>query len=357
MERLQTPTLIIDKEKCINNIKRMYEKAINNNISFRPHFKTHQSAIVGDWFKEMGINQITVSSVDMAIYFADNRWEDITIAFPANIHQYQEINQLSQRITLNIILDHIDTASVLSERITTKTGVFIEIDIDYHRSGICYTNLDYINKLLNIIEDSNYLEFKGFLTHTGNTYSAENKGEIISIMNKASQVFESLRKNYIQRFPDLITSYGDTPSCSIADSFQEFDELRPGNFIYYDFMQQQLEACELEEIAVSVACPVVGKYPERNEIIIYGGAVHFSKENLYLDDAISYGYPYKIISHQNDNEECLTHANLKALSQEHGTIRLSIEDMNKVNIGDIIFIYPIHSCLTADLIKDIMIIE
>ena len=56
------PTLILDKEVCLRNIERMAEKAKAKNLLFRPHFKTHQSATVGEWFRDAGITAITVSS-------------------------------------------------------------------------------------------------------------------------------------------------------------------------------------------------------------------------------------------------------------------------------------------------------
>ena len=60
---ITTPTLILDEEKCKANIKRMVDKANQNNIVLRPHFKTHQSLEIGRWFKDIGINKITASSI------------------------------------------------------------------------------------------------------------------------------------------------------------------------------------------------------------------------------------------------------------------------------------------------------
>ena len=51
---------------------------------FRPHFKTHNSAFIGNWFRKLGIHSITVSSVSMAKFFSAYGWRDITIAFPVN---------------------------------------------------------------------------------------------------------------------------------------------------------------------------------------------------------------------------------------------------------------------------------
>ena len=48
-----TPTLLLDKKKCIQNIQKIVNKAKRNQVKFRPHFKTHQSIEVGNWFKNM----------------------------------------------------------------------------------------------------------------------------------------------------------------------------------------------------------------------------------------------------------------------------------------------------------------
>jgi len=77
---LTKPTLLLDVDKCKANIKKMAEKAMLNNIVFRPHFKTHQSHEIGQWFRDEGVSKITVSSVEMASYFAQKSWKDITIA-------------------------------------------------------------------------------------------------------------------------------------------------------------------------------------------------------------------------------------------------------------------------------------
>ena len=61
----------------------MVDRAAAADVDFRPHFKTHRSREVGRWFRDFGVAAITVSSVDMAQYFSNDGWDDITIAFPA----------------------------------------------------------------------------------------------------------------------------------------------------------------------------------------------------------------------------------------------------------------------------------
>jgi len=65
-DSIKKPCLLIDKAKAIKNIRLMKIKAEQNQVIFRPHFKTHQSSVVGDWYKQEGISAITVSSVSIS---------------------------------------------------------------------------------------------------------------------------------------------------------------------------------------------------------------------------------------------------------------------------------------------------
>src|SRR5690554_8222903 len=117
MVEITRPTLIVDKEKCLQNIAKMAKKAKEYGLKFRPHFKTHQSAAIGAWFREFGVNAITVSSVHMGEYFSDNGWKDITIAFPLNILEMDRINKLAETANLNLSLENNRAAEVLAQNL------------------------------------------------------------------------------------------------------------------------------------------------------------------------------------------------------------------------------------------------
>jgi D-serine deaminase-like pyridoxal phosphate-dependent protein len=40
------------------------------------------------------------------------------------------------------------------------------------------------------------------------------------------------------------------------------------------------------------------------------------------------------------------------LSQEHGIIKMPKENFDSINIGDMLAVLPVHSCLTANLMKE-----
>ncbi|MDZ7614896.1 MAG: hypothetical protein U5K51_15285 [Flavobacteriaceae bacterium] len=43
---------------------------------------------------------------------------------------------------------------------------------------------------------------------------------------------------------------------------------------------------------------------------------------------------------------------LKSLSQEHGIIKVPEHLIDNYKVGDLLYILPVHSCLTADLMKN-----
>ena len=348
MIRISRPTMLIDKQKCQANINRMAAMARKNHVIFRPHFKTHQSAEIGEWFRQAGVNAITVSSVSMAGYFAANGWTDITIAFPVNILEMDEINALSAKISINLLIESPETATFLKHNLAHPTGFFIKIDTGYHRTGVEPSETKTIEAILDIAAGANKLLFKGFLTHTGQTYQAKSSADIRQHHETAGRQMLTLKMTYQDRFPGIILSTGDTPSCSLFDPMPGIDEIRPGNFVFYDLMQSFIGSCEITDIAVSVICPVVALHPERNETVIYGGAVHLSKEYYQLKEEKVYGLA---VSFTGETWDCSSPVGfLTALSQEHGIIKLSRG--NTVEPGQLIAVLPVHSCLTAHLMKD-----
>jgi D-serine deaminase-like pyridoxal phosphate-dependent protein len=160
---------------------------------------------------------------------------------------------------------------------------------------------------------------------------------------------KELKTHYNAEYPNLITSLGDTPTCSTATNFEGVDEIRPGNFVFYDLVQWSLGVCKLEDIAVAMACPIIAKHPDRKELVIYGGGVHFSKDvgNIKGSKTPFYGYVTDIKKTGWENIDL--NSFYSKMSQEHGIIKADKNCFEKYNVGDVIGVIPIHSCMTADL--------
>ncbi|HDP75326.1 MAG TPA: alanine racemase [Bacteroidales bacterium] len=340
------PSLLIDISKCEQNIAFMAQKATKAKVLFRPHFKTHQSKAVGELFRKHGITQITVSSVPMAEYFADAGWNDITIAFPLIPQMDQRVNALAKTITLNVTFSSPKNLMASIHSIDEHVGVFIEVDVGHSRSGVAVGNTRELALMVNLISSIPNMVFKGFLTHAGHSYSARGRDEVEKLHTEALSKLAKLRSFWVDQFPDLTISYGDTPTCSVSDEFWGISEIRPGNFVFYDVMQSQIGSCSTSQVAVALICPVVDVLPVQQKLIIHGGAVHLSKDRVVIDGADCYGFVCRFDGRRWSNP--VPNAMVTALSQEHGVISYSGNALNGIKPGDLLAILPVHSCLTVD---------
>lgn len=342
------PQFSVNYETCRQNIRKMAGKAKKHNLQFRPHFKTHHSKQTGRLFREMGISQITVSSLQMAHYFIEDSWDDIVVAFPLNIREMDNYNSIDSSIRTGLLIDSEYTANFLSKSTQREFDIYIEIDTGYKRSGIWYENKKAIKEVIEIIDATKLLNFKGLLTHNGVTYRAKSADEIEKMHRKSVDIMHDLKQELNDNNKDLIASIGDTPGCTLSNYFKGIDEIRPGNFVYFDLMQHSLGVCEPKDIAVTVDCPVVSVYPERKQCVIYGGAIHFSKDGILVE-----GKPIWGCLAGRDSSSNLTFKNavLTSVSQEHGILSFSDNMVKEIKPGDLLSIVPVHSCLTANLFR------
>jgi len=347
-QSIEKPTLLLDKARVQTNIERMVRKANQKGISLRPHFKTHQSAVIGEWFREKGVSAITVSSVDMAAYFARHDWQDITIAFPVNIRQAQTIDNLARQVKLNLLLESAGVGAMLDDYLGAKVGAWLKIDTGYQRTGIEWNNQAAIGEVVTSIRDSRWLELEGILTHAGHTYATTSPSEVVAIYEQTVTRMQAVQQHLRGEGIRVAISVGDTPGCSITKDLGEVDEIRPGNFVFFDLSQLEIGSCQEEDIAVALACPVVAKHPERSQFVIYGGAVHLSKEGLIDKKGSAYFGVVSLLSKDGWGSYSRG-SRLVSISQEHGLITADSELLESVTVGDIVAIIPVHSCLTANL--------
>lgn len=346
---IHKPTLLLDENKARKNLALLNEKILSQGIQFRPHFKTHQSAEIGEWFREIGITKITVSSIDMAIYFAEHGWDDIFIAFPVNILQIEEIVQLSQKVHLSLLFENTSTVTFIDKHLSNQVSGWIKIDTGANRCGLKSDQFESITELATELEKSKNITLKGLITHAGHSYRFKTVEEIRSVYDQSVAILFGIQNRLNQLgYSNIEISVGDTPSSRLVNDFGNVDELRPGNFLFYDVQQFQAGVCQLEEIAVTVVCPVVAVHPEQNEVVIYGGAIHLSKDS-HAWGAVQYAYGLISLPAQNgggwDDKKIIGY--IRSLSQEHGVVVMPDGVPEEIKPGSLVCVLPAHSCLTV----------
>jgi len=232
LELITVPTLLVDKGKCLSNIQRMANKASRSNIKLAPHFKSHHSRDIAKWFRDFGVEEITVSSVSMANYFAHDGWRRIFIAFPINRREIKLINELAGKYNITMLINDIDTLNFLNLQLSAPAAAYIEIETSYERTGIPFNESDKIRELVSQINESGKISLRGLYSHAGHSYNARSKDEILKIHSHHLKTLINLKSELKE---DIEISLGDTPSCSVAESFEGISNIRPGNFIFMIF--------------------------------------------------------------------------------------------------------------------------
>ncbi len=355
-KNIHKPTLLLNKQRAMQNIVAMAEKAQKSHTEFRPHFKTHQSAAIGKWFQDVGVTKITVSSLDMAEYLSEYGWADITVAIPTNIRQIDLINDLAGRIKLNLVIESVSTIEFLSQNLNSTVDIWLKIDVGYHRTGITWHDSPRILRIVNATHSAGNLILAGILTHAGHSYQARTPDDIADIFFKTAERMSSVQSMLDKNQHHVAISIGDTPGCSVVDEFKGIEEVRPGNFIFYDLHQLELGSCRENDIAIAVACPIIAKDESRKQLVIYGGAIHLSKESLNGNNGHSiYGRICKF--EELGWSRMFGRSYISELSQEHGVIQAEPELFDTVQIGELLAILPVHSCLTANLLGQYLTLE
>ncbi|MDX1583702.1 MAG: alanine racemase, partial [Thermoanaerobaculia bacterium] len=291
---------------------------------------------------------ITVSTLAEADFFADAGFGDITYAVPIAPSKLDRAAVLMRRIEqLHLLVDHPDAVKAIEEfgRSHDLTfSVFLKVDCGYHRAGVEPESEEAL-ALARLVRDADHLDLTGVLTHAGHSYHASDPEGIRAVAAQESQAVSNFANRLeTEGITGIRRSIGSTPTAAVVHRFDGADEVRPGNYVFFDFFQAAIGACSIEDCAASVLSSVVSVYPARRQILIDAGALALSKDlgPVHLDGrASSYG---AILLDGRVRDDM----RLVSLSQEHGQIETATEETAAlVRIGQKVRILVNHSCLTA----------
>ncbi|MCF6765992.1 DSD1 family PLP-dependent enzyme [Thiotrichales bacterium 19S3-7] len=144
--QLDTPALIIDKEKLITNIKRMQQFANQHHKSLRPHAKTHKCSDIAKLQLEYGAIGICTTKVTEALELAKDGIDNLLITSPVITHQklkhLEKVLQLSPNSM--VVCDSKANLKQLNELASIIEGkninLIIDVDAGIGRTGLSFDN-------------------------------------------------------------------------------------------------------------------------------------------------------------------------------------------------------------------------
>ena len=347
IENLKTPSLLLDLARVRRNAGRINEIALRNDVRLRPHIKTHKCVEVARIQTEGHDGAVTVSTLEEAKAFARGGFTDITYAVPIERGKFTEaIEILRGGVKLNLLTDDADTVKALDAASGDEGvgfDVFLKIDCGTHRVGVEPHTPEAI-EIPRLISDAKNLNFAGILTHAGHSYDAKSREGIVEIARHERDVMaqhaERLRNDGIE-VPTV--SIGSTPTITHVDHLDGVDEVRPGNYIFFDNFQATLGSCTFEDTALTVLTAVIHKDLHRRRIVVDAGAIALSKDRGPVGPDPDCGYGRVLDLEGND-----TGMRVTGMSQEHGEVAAGdSEAFDRLKVGDRLRILANHSCLTA----------
>lgn len=342
LDQLPTPAFLVDRSILRRNCERMRQKALDSGVAFRPHVKTHKSVEIGRLQHSGAVGPITVSTLAEGEYFAAAGFRDITYAVPIAPEKLERAAALASRVErLNLLIDSEPALRAIEARFAAygvMFDVFLKVDCGYHRAGVDPDSPDSVRLALAMAR-SEAVRMQGLLTHAGHSYSARDVEDIRRVAAEESGCLSRFRALLAaEGLGETCRSIGSTPTASVVERFSECDEVRPGNYVFFDAFQATIGSCTLADCAVSVLTTVVGSYPERSSIVVDAGALALSKD--LGPDHVDPNFGYGIVC---DLRLQPLPMKVQALSQEHGKIAAHAH----VPVGTRLRIIPNHSCLTA----------
>jgi D-serine deaminase-like pyridoxal phosphate-dependent protein len=347
---LRTPAALVDLEKTERNASQMSERATLLGARLRPHVKTHKTLEAARIQVRGQFGGIAVSTMAEAAFFTDGGFRDITYAVPVAPVRLAEAAALARRLDrFAILLDDpavADAAEACARDCSVRLGVFLKVDCGARRAGVD-PELEEGVALAGRLASSPHLDFRGILTHAGQSYRGRNAAEIRTVAAAERDVMTGFAARVRRAgVPVGEVSIGSTPTLSVANDLAGVTEVRPGNYIFFDATQVAIGACTLEDVAFSVLVRVIGRYPRRRELVVDGGALALSKDPgpVHVDPECGYGL---VLDASGGPRHGLR---VVSLSQEHGVVR-SARDLapGELPIGSLLRIVPNHSCLAAAL--------
>ena len=354
---IETPALVLDRNRLDRNIARMRGHLNGLKVALRPHVKTAKSmdvvrrALEGppggverDW------SGITVSTLKEAEYFFSNGVTDILYAVGIAPNKLGHIAELRRKgADLTLVLDSAEAADIVAARgeaLGVQFPVLIEIDSDGHRSGIRPGDAALLDIGARLHGREGTL-LRGVMTHAGDSYNCGSIDQIRAMAERERaavvQCADALKSAGL---PCPVVSVGSTPTATFAERMEGVTEVRAGVYMFFDLVMAGLGVCTLDDIALSVMTSVIGHQSDRNWIITDAGWMALSRDRGTAKQRIDQGYGVVCDFAGRPIDELIVHD----ANQEHGIVadrRGKAVDLTRFPVGMLLRVLPNHACATA----------
>lgn len=349
IESIETPSVLVDMNQVRKNLKGMADHVLGCGCTLRPHVKTHKIPELARLAIDYGACGITCAKVSEAEVMAEGGIGDIFIAYPlVGEFRIKRAAALCKKVRLILAADSIEGAKALSDAASAEGITFevrMEVDTGLKRTGIAQDRAVALARVLSQmpgIRLTGIFTFRGLMLDgkptTDNKAAGRQEGRLLA------DLAERLRSEGLD-IRDV--SGGSSPTGRFVAEVPGVTEVRPGTYIFNDYMQAAEKACSLEDCAATVLATVVST-PEDGYAVLDGGSKTFATD--FPVNAPPFHFPgYAVAA---DNPDLV----LTRVNEEHG-ILTSASGHTGLKVGQRVRLIPVHVCTTVNLHNSVWFIE
>jgi D-serine deaminase-like pyridoxal phosphate-dependent protein len=347
---LDTPAAIVDVARMQQNIARMQGRMNALGVRLRPHVKTSKSTPVTRAQLAAGAQGITVSTLKEAAHFHAAGITDILYAVGIAPHKLPQVLALRrQGCDLKIITDNTAAAAAVAafgREHGERFEVWIEIDVDGHRSGIAPED-PLLLEVACTLHDSG-ARLNGVMTHAGSSYDYDTPQALAAVAEQERRLcVRAAERLRAAGLPCPVVSVGSTPTALSAAREDGVTEVRAGVYVFFDLVMRNVGVCSSTDIALSVLTTVIGPQHEKGWAIVDAGWMAMSRDRGTQKQKHDFGYGQVCDA----DGTVLDGYIVTGANQEHGIVsRVGVPEPDiaaRFPLGTLLRILPNHACATG----------
>jgi D-serine deaminase-like pyridoxal phosphate-dependent protein len=260
-DALIEPRVVVDLPTLDRNLASA-AAIVAGKAALHPHVKTHKSLAIATMQRDHGAVGFTVARIHEARMLLEAGLDPVTIAYPMMAFETATaLLKLAGRPgRLRFISDSEAGVAALSAAARLAgfgVEVFLKVDVGLHRCGVDPTSETAL-ALATMIELDPHLTFAGLLSHAGHAYGATDPAAIRAVAAEELSLLAELRSR-LERCGIAVphVSIGSTPTLYANAGFEGVDEVRPGNYAFFDLTAVRLGIATRAEIALAIAARIV----------------------------------------------------------------------------------------------------
>ncbi|MFD0715302.1 alanine racemase [Paenibacillus sp. GCM10027626] len=344
---LDTPCIVVDEAKLLQNIERMQQTANAAGISLRPHIKTHKTPEIAKLQLEAGAVGITSAKLGEAEVMAEQGVSPIVIAYPiVGAAKLERLMRLTERAAITVAVDSIEVARGIAEAAAAAgrtISVWVEVDPGYGRVGV--QPGEALERLGAALAELPGVRVTGVLTFGGQSYDAADDDALRQVVHEEARIAREAAAT-LRRLgcPVEAVSIGSTPASRLAAAMEGATEMRPGTYVFGDLTQVKAGAISLADCALTVLATVISR-PAPDRAVIDAGTKVFTMDGEQSPLGTGRGY-------------VLDHPGIEVawFNEEHGVLHLPPEEQG-LQVGDKLQIIPVHCCAVVNMLDVIHLVR